>query len=190
MRVRPFARLAPSRLEIGAARAGDDIVPAADVVMDRAFAVDAPLEALWPWILQLGKRRAGWYLPRRIERLIPRTRRAARTLDPRWLSLDVGDVIPDYGGRDATFTVAGLSAPTTLVYSSLRGQAMISWSITLAPHGPAGTRVHLRLRIGPVRRKWLAKHIGGLVDLLTVAGLAAGLRERMPATRQQPIDPR
>jgi hypothetical protein len=42
--------------------------------------------------------------------------------------------------------------------------------------------VHLRLRLGPVRRVRLATHVGGAFDALTIAGLAAGLRERL-ATR-------
>ncbi len=42
-----------------------------------------------------------------------------------------------------------------------------------------GTRVHLRLRLaGPGHRR-LVEIGGGLLDLLTIAGLAAGLRERL-----------
>jgi hypothetical protein len=58
----------------------------------------------------------------------------------------------------------------------------VSWSITLRPapqKDPSSTRVHLRLRLGPVRRRWLAKTGGELLDVLTTAGLAAGLRERL-----------
>ena len=54
----------------------------------------------------------------------------------------------------------------------------VSWAITLTPAGP-GTRVHLRLRLGPVRRVRLAETLGGLFDALTIAGMAAGLRERL-----------
>jgi hypothetical protein len=32
---------------------------------------------------------------------------------------------------------------------------------------------------GPIRRKWLVNPIGELVDLLTIAGMAAGLQERL-----------
>lgn len=60
-------------------------------------------------------------------------------------------MIPDWGGRDATFEVAQLQAPTTLVLCSRRGNTNLSWAITA----------------------------GGLVDLLTIAGLAAGLDERV-----------
>jgi hypothetical protein len=33
--------------------------------------------------------------------------------------------------------------------------------------------------MGPVRRKWLAVTAGELVDFLTIAGMAAGLKERL-----------
>ena len=33
--------------------------------MDRAFEVSAPPDVVWPWLVQLGKARAGWYLPER-----------------------------------------------------------------------------------------------------------------------------
>ncbi len=58
----------------------------------------------------------------------------------------------------------------------------LSWAITLTPTATStgtGTRVHLRLRLGPVRRVWLAETFGELVDAVTIAGMAAGLRERL-----------
>jgi hypothetical protein len=39
--------------------------------------------------------------------------------------------------------------------------------------------VFLRLRMAPVRRQLLARTAGELIDLLTVAGMAAGLAERL-----------
>jgi hypothetical protein len=158
---------------------GDDLVPQPDSVMDRAFTVPAAAQDVWPWIVQLGKRRAGWYLPRSVERFIPRTRRAVRGIDPRWQNLRVGDIIPDYGGPNETFRVAALTVPRILVYESQRRQMLVSWSITLTPESPDRTRIHLRLRLGPVRRKWLVNTGGELIDWLTIAGMAAGLTERV-----------
>ena len=176
-----FRTVTATPAEIAAPRAGDGIVDPADVVMDRAFSLDASPDVVWPWLAQLGKGRAGWYLPRSVERLLPPSRRAIRTVDPTWLTLRVGEVIPDYGGRDETFEVAELDPPHVLVYRSRRGRTALTWSITLVAAG-ARTRVCLRLRLGPVRRKWLARSAGELLDLLTVAGMAAGLRERLAGT--------
>lgn len=157
---------------------GDRLVPDANVVMDRAFTLAAPPAAVWPWFVQLGKRRAGWYLPRSVERLVPVGRRALRRVDPALQGLAVGDVIPDWGGADATFEVAVLEPPSALVHVSTRGRVRLSWAIVLT--GTDGvTRVHLRLRLGGVRRERLARVGGGLFDWLTILGLAAGLRERV-----------
>lgn len=157
---------------------GDGLVDA-DVVMDRGFDLDAPPEAVWPWLAQLGKHRAGWYLPARVERLVPVRRRALRHLEPRLLEHRVGDVIPDWGGAGATFTLAASDPPRTLLYTSTRGRTDLTWCLHLAPVGAGGTRVHLRLRMAPVRHRRLASSLGGLVDAVTVVGLAAGLRERL-----------
>ncbi|HEV7203024.1 MAG TPA: hypothetical protein VGN18_00370 [Jatrophihabitans sp.] len=178
---RPFASIAAGPDEVAAGVAGDDIVAAADVVMDRAFVVDAEPADVWPWLVQLGKGRAGWYLPRRVERLLPPGNRAARRIEPRWQQLQVGDVVPDYGGAHATFELAVLDPPTTLVFRSQRGRVHLSWAITLTPLPTARTRVHLRLRLGPVKHVRLAETAGGLFDAATIAGMAAGLRERLRA---------
>ena len=180
-----FSSVAASPAERAAPRPGDQIVAPADVVMDRAFTVAAPPAAVWPWLAQLGKGRAGWYLPRRLERFLPRARRGARRLRQDWVNLRVGDVVPDYGGRDETFEVAELTPPVSLVYRSRRGRTLVTWSITLEAAGEADrTRVFLRLRMGPVRHQVLARTAGELLDLLTIAGMASGLRERLAeATR-------
>jgi hypothetical protein len=148
--------------------------------------VDAPPATVWPWLVQLGKQRAGWYLPHAVERFLPRSRRAARSLNPAWLGLETGDIIPDYGGRHETFEVAQITPPAALVYRSRRGHTNLTWSLTLEPVGgqlasdePARTRVFLRLRMTPVRHQRLARAAGELIDLLTVAGMAAGLAERL-----------
>jgi hypothetical protein len=172
-----------SDAEVREPRPGDALVTSADVVMDRAFTLAHEPAVVWPWIVQLGKRRAGWYLPARVERFVPRRRRAAVRIVDRWQHLAPGDVIPDYGGRDETFVVDEIDPPHTLVHRSVRGRTAVSWSITLRPVA-GGTRVHLRLRLGPVRHVRLAETVGDAFDALTIAGMAAGLRERLsrPAT--------
>ena len=60
---------------------GDDVVPDAPVVMDREAVLPGSAEQLWPWLVQLGKDRAGWYFPRWAERVIPAKGRGIRHLD-------------------------------------------------------------------------------------------------------------
>jgi hypothetical protein len=172
-----FDGVAATSVEKAATMPGDELLPHPDVVMDRAFTVPATPEVVWPWLVQLGKRRAGWYLPRGFERVVPPGRRAVRHLDPRWQQLAVGDVIPDYGGKDETFTVAQLEPARHVVYTSRRGHTDVTWAIALTAYD-GSTRVRLRLRLHPVKRRWLANSLGEWFDALTIAGMAAGLRER------------
>ncbi|GAA2125853.1 hypothetical protein GCM10009825_02490 [Arthrobacter humicola] len=190
-----FLGVGPSPDEVRALVPGDALVPAPDVVMDRAFDLPAPPETVWPWIVQLGKERSGWYLPGWAEALIPARRRALRTVDPELQDLSVGDVIADWGVPGATFEIVAVDPPLVLVHRSQRGALAVSWAIVLRPapgigpqpsDGPGartGTRVHLRLRLAGVKRRRLVKIGGGLFDLLTIAGLAAGLRERLRIIR-------
>ena len=164
--------------ETAAALPGDDLV-SADVSMDRAFTLDAAPSTVWPWLVQIGKERAGWYLPHVVERFVPRGRRAARRLDPRFASLEVDQTIADWGGRDATLTVAEVSAPNVLVFASRRGRTSFSWALALTDLGDGRTRVHSRVRIGPVHRRRLAEYGGGAFDAATISGLANGLQERL-----------
>jgi hypothetical protein len=175
-----FAFIAATDAEKTTPRCGDELLDPADVVMDRAFTLPAPPSQVWPWLAQLGKKRAGWYLPAGLERFLPASRRAAWEIHVRWQHLQVGDTVPDYGGKNETFQVAHIDPPTSLVYTSQRGRTEITWSITVQPVS-AGTRVFLRLRMAPVRRRWLAETAGELLDVLTVAGMAAGLRQRLRA---------
>lgn len=168
----------PTAAERAAVLPGDDVVPGAEVVMDTAFSLPAPPADVWPWFVQLGKRRGGYYLPRWFEAVTPPSRRGRRHLDPALLDLRVGDTIPDWGGREATFTAHEMSPPHTLVHISTRDHVRLSWAIALRPEG-TGTRVQLRLRLGGVRHRTLARVLGGAADRLTVAGLAVGLRERL-----------
>lgn len=174
-----FDAVAPTPAEVAARQAGDDVLPVADVVMDRAFTLAAPPDRVWPWIVQLGKQRAGWYLPRSIERFLPAGRRAIRHVDDRWQQLAVGDIIPDYGGTKGYFEVNEIVPARTLVYFSRRGHTSMTWSIVLDAEPSGGTRLRLRLRLAPVRHARVAGTLGGFFDLTTIAGLAAGLEERL-----------
>ena len=177
-----FESVEASPEDVARSLPGDDLVPRADVVMDRAFDLPAAPGEVWPWFVQLGKKRAGWYLPARLERIIPPKRRALRRIDPSLQELRVGSVIPDWGGRHETFQVAILDPGHALVHTTQRGRTFGSWAIVLTPYddrGAAATHVQLRLRLSPVKRKRLAETVGEGFDAATIAGLAAGLRERL-----------
>jgi hypothetical protein len=173
-----FASIAVTGSERAAPRPGDEIVADPDVVMDRAVDVEVPPEVVWPWLVQLGKSRSGWYLTRGVERFLPRKNRAIRRVDEQWQGLKVGDVVPDWGGKHETFEVRAIDPGHSIVYWSQRGRTELTWAITLVPSA-TGTRIFFRLRLAPVKRKWIANTLGDFFDALTIRGMGNGLRERL-----------
>ena len=53
-----------------------------------AVTIEAPPEQVWPWLLQLGSGRGGWYTWDRFDNA---GHPSARAVDPEWQDLAVGD---------------------------------------------------------------------------------------------------
>ena len=51
----------PTREEFRRALPGDVLVPDAAATVMHAATIHAPLECVWPWLVQMGAGRAGWY---------------------------------------------------------------------------------------------------------------------------------
>jgi hypothetical protein len=82
--------------------AGDDLVAAPDISETRALEIEAPADAVWPWLLQLGYGRGGWYSFAPLDRAWspaggPPGRSAERVLDE-FQELAEGDIVPTYSG--------------------------------------------------------------------------------------------
>ena len=73
---------------------GDDLVPGARTIDTRSVEIDAPPTDVWPWLVQMGYGRAGWYSYDAIDM----AGGSARRIVPEWQSIDVGHVVPTYPG--------------------------------------------------------------------------------------------
>ncbi|MGI8506559.1 MAG: hypothetical protein ACR2MK_07075 [Solirubrobacteraceae bacterium] len=179
---RRTASLGRTRVAERTALPGDELIPDAEVVMDRGASLAASPEQVWPWLLQLGKGRAGWYLSRRLERLVPRRNRALRAIEPSYQQVAVGDRVADYG-PDGWFEARIVDAPRALVWWSERGRDLqFTWALVLEPAGPHRCELHARLRINRKigRRLPTLVQLGAdLFDRLTIRMMVAGLRERL-----------
>ena len=66
-------------------------------ISTRAITIDAPPEEIWPWLVQMGSGRAGFYTHEWVERLLFITYadgHSATRLHPEWQELHVGDRVP------------------------------------------------------------------------------------------------
>jgi len=73
---------------------GDDLVPTTTAIETRGITIDAPPEAVWPWLIQMGFGRAGWYS---YDQLDMRGKSAVKLM-PEWGSIAVGDIVPTAPG--------------------------------------------------------------------------------------------
>jgi hypothetical protein len=89
--------------------AGDDLVPDATVVETRGVEIDAPPDAVWPWLIQMGYNRAGWYS----YDLVDMKGASVDQIVPELQHLAVGDLVPN--SPDTAFVVRSLEPGAALV---------------------------------------------------------------------------
>jgi hypothetical protein len=182
------------------ALSGDDLVRDPSWTTDFATDIAATRAEVWPWLVQLGFGRAGWYTWFPLDN--GGTPSADRILpELQWLA--IGDVIPD-GGRSAEgyglWRVRELERDRTLVLYSRRnpvdgkeiepgagsGQSFIecSWVFALRDLAPGRTRLHVRVRARFHGSVWIvpvvhaAKLLFGVGDNVMESSLLAGIRAR------------
>jgi hypothetical protein len=154
---------------------GDDLVRAR-WQSTRATSIAAPPQDVWPWLVQMGFRRAGWYSYDRLERAVGigdfAEGDSAGSLLPQFQALAVGDAVPLGPGTDLTAAV--VDPPHALVLrmtmNALTGatardgdRATLDWTWAFVPV-PTGSR-SCRLIIR-VRADYRPRALGLLIPLL------------------------
>ena len=162
---------------------GDDIIPDAGYIADRATILHAPVTTVWPWIVQLGKDRAGWYAPKWLELIFvwnPR-KRIKREIQPEFQKLKVGDVVPDWG--PGSLKALSIKPHKYLLYGAIKpgdpkDTYFFSWIHTLEQVDENTCRLYTRLRIRKSKGILnLLMIFGGAFDWATMVAMYAGLKE-------------
>lgn len=84
---------------------GADLVPGGKRGATMAVTIDAPPSAVWPWLVQMGCDRAGWYS---WDRLDNAGEPSAERIHPEWQKLSVGDRLTSTPSGATWFEVAAL----------------------------------------------------------------------------------
>ena len=129
--------------EVAAKLPGDELLPDAGLVTTRAVTIDAPPEAIWPWLVQMGSGRGGAYTYDWIENLLGLNMHSADEILPQYQHIAVGDELPMGPGRPG-MTVEVLDPPRTLAVR-VADQNWV-WIFALVPEGES-TRLISRNRI-------------------------------------------
>lgn len=132
---------------------GDDLIPHPRIETTRATTIRATPAEIWPWLLQIGQDRGGFYSYDWIENLFGSDIHSANELLPELQELALGDTIRLHPGEHSpVFTVHALDPPHFLVLSSTKSgedgpHANASWSFVLDPVDDENTRLIARSRL-------------------------------------------
>jgi hypothetical protein len=145
--------------EVNETLPGDDLVPDPQIQTTRAITIHAPVDAVWPWVAQMGYHRGGWYTNARLDKLIWRIDNpSAGRILPAFHHLEVGDTVPDGPKGTARFTVAAITPGRLLALHDPDGthipHANFSWAFALREIDGGGTRLILRTRATYPPRWW------------------------------------
>jgi hypothetical protein len=128
---------------------GDEVVPRAQFNATRAVRIDAPPEQVWPWIVQLGYRRAGFYTYDQVDNA---GEPSADSIIGEFQGLKVGDEIPmwhESRGLSIAYKVDSFEAPKWMlwVHKPHEGEEPDStWSWRLGDLPTGRTRLVTRMK--------------------------------------------
>jgi hypothetical protein len=191
-----------------AALPGDGLVADATMVTTRAITIDAPPDDVWPWIVQMGQDRGGFYSYDWLENLFGLHIRNADRVEPRWQHLAVGDQLraaPADAGPAAGFTVVSIDPGRSLV-TAVGDPAVVlppatagslpdggTWAFVLQPVGTTRTRLIVRLRTRfalPPPASWVVERLLEPVHFAMERKQLIGIRDRAarsPAPADAPV---
>jgi hypothetical protein len=141
---RTMGRWGATSKEATRALPGDDGVARPQIASTRAIAIHAPAAMVWPWLVQMGWKKAGWYSYDRIDNEgIP----SAERIVPELQDLQIGDVVPE--GAEVGWTVEELEPNRLLLLTAHAPMAGVdwvqrrdsSWLFLLDEIGPDDTRL-------------------------------------------------
>jgi hypothetical protein len=128
--------------ELAASMAGDDLLAGARYRSTRAIEINAAPDAVWPWLVQVGCLRAGWYSNDLLDNL---ARPSATTILPEFQQLTAGQWVPMSPAPPTSRTalrVHSFAVSSWLLWTKPDS----TWSWRLTPTESGGTRLVTRIR--------------------------------------------
>ena len=179
---------------------GDEIVPGPRMQTTRAVTIAAPASDIWPWLVQLGAGRGGFYSYDWLENAAGLDIRSADRIRPELQRLLVGDIIPlsPDGGLPVRIleseAVLGLGGSIDLRTGKMSPAGVrptgprldVGWTFVLRPAGPHATRLLSRTRYdySPVAEGVVLRTLLEPVQFLMERRMLLGIRSRAQRPRR------
>jgi hypothetical protein len=143
--------------EVGEVMPGDDVVAAPTFNATRAVTVNASPEAIWPWLVQIGFGRAGWYTYDLLDNL---GRHSAKRILPDLQHVEVGDLVPLGPGGDSGMRVKAFEPNRWMLWWDRKLHLTTwAWALNAMPDGRTRLLTRVRTRLSwrhPMTAVWLA----------------------------------
>jgi len=138
---------------------GDQLAPGVLSVATRAITINAPPAQVWPWIVQIGEDRAGFYSYTWLENLVLADMHNAERINPQWQTRQVGDTVwltskDRYHGTARTLVAMYEPGHAMVLVSPPDYEKLVkrgppidgAWSFILEPEGENASRLIMRTR--------------------------------------------
>lgn len=170
--------------EINATLPGDELIRDPASIVNRAITIHASPEQIYPWIVQIGAGKGGYYSYTWLETYLlhcPMTN--ADRIHPEWQGLQVGDQVRmcpgDFG--PLPYEVALVEANHAVVMGHQEnGEWVETWHFVIIPQADGTSRLVLRSRSQLTGGIWAIFHPG---IFIMERGMLMGIKERAEATR-------
>jgi len=128
--------------------AGDDLIPQPIGSVNHAITIRRPPHDVWPWLVQMGSGRAGWYSYDFIDN---GGHASAKRILPEYQKIEVGAVFPALPKAKDAFVVAQYEPERSLVlaWRLPSGKYQTTWAFALETVQPNSTRLIVRGRVAP-----------------------------------------
>ena len=153
----------------------DDLVAGPDATLTQAITINVPPERVYPWLVQLGQDKGGFYSYDRLESLLGAGVRNADRIEPAWQEARVGDellLFRSTSGKPFGLRVQAMETGRRFVAGKPVSKGVgFQWIFDLTPEG-GGTRLVVRERY--VVPSWPLRQLANLAT-----GGSAVMSQRM-----------
>lgn len=172
---------------------GDQFVPDDNLLLQttRTVIIPAPARVIWPWLVQVGQGRAGFYSYDWLENIFRMDIHNTDQILPQFQNLKVGDTIPFWKGVGVDVVEIDPGCWLVLAGSLQPGGDDIggSWSFILLPSDEGTTRLIVRTRVADFPPHWLSKLFSLLLlepaHFIMERRMMLGIRDRVIKNRDR-----
>ena len=168
--------------EVASVMPGDDVVQQPTFDATRAVAIQARPEEIWPWLVQMGLTRAGWYSYDWLDNL---GRPSAQRIIPELQHVAVGDVIPMSPDGKQGMRVKAFEPNQWMLWGDAKGAATWYWGLDALDESHTHLITRVRMHYHWTSPAILFDLLVEFTDIIMMRKCLLGIKQRAERTSKQ-----